>query len=100
MAAFAVFRHTSSYVVGLKIAHPDQVVSGRRKGEHPTHSVCAPKSSLVVKGHGLHPSEDFLNAFAFPLTDKIAVVTRRSSIHRARAVAIVLRHVGRHARFA
>src|ERR1039457_4836312 len=59
-----------------EIAHPNQVVSGRREGEHPSDFVRPPEPRLALQGNCLHPAEDFLDTFSFSLADGVARLTR------------------------
>src|SRR5580692_6151978 len=95
---FIIWTHFSPDSGGLnyaQIPNPHEVVSGRGKREHPAHAVQSPKSCLTLLRHGLHPSEDFLYAFAFSLAYGVAVMMRRASINGAAPVRIVLRDMRR-----
>src|SRR3954466_11556380 len=92
--------HFSLCVCSLKVAHPNQVVSGSRKGEHPAYPVQTAEPSLALQCHGLHPPEYFLHSLPLALADGIAVAPRGALVNRAVPVAIVLSHVRRHIQFA
>src|ERR1019366_6914595 len=68
---------------GLQRAHADQVV--RRSGEEklPIHASPSAMPELAQSADGLHPAEDFFNAFTRPLTDVVAGVPRGASVQRA-----------------
>jgi hypothetical protein len=55
-----------------ELAHPHQVVGGRREGKHPTDPVGAPMPGLAQSGDGLEPAEDLFHSFALGLTDGVA----------------------------
>ena len=78
-----------------EIAHPNQVVSGRREGEHPSDFVRPPEPRLALQGNCLHPAEDFLDTFSFSLADGVARLTRGPRINGATPVGVVLRHMRR-----
>ena len=78
------------------ISHPYQVIDCNSKGEHPADPVCATMPCLSQKPNRLQPSEDFLDALSFPLTDRISSMPCRAIINRTRSVLGVLSHVRSH----
>src|SRR6266705_215465 len=68
---------------GFQCAHADQVV--RRRGEEklPIHAAPPAMPELAESTDGLHPAEDFFNAFANALADVVASVPRGPSIRGA-----------------
>ena len=85
--------HLSLCGCGLKVAHPNQVVSRCGKGEHPAHPVHAAEASLALQRYGLHPPEYFLHPLPLALTDGITFVPRGPFVDGAAPVAIVLCYV-------
>src|SRR6266403_5688759 len=79
--------------LGQQISHSYQVISRCREGEHPSDSIRPPEPGFSLQRDGLHPAEDFLNALALPLTQRVAFVSRGSSVNRAPLVGRMLRHM-------
>src|ERR1700677_3268425 len=78
-----------------QIAHPNQVISRRCEGEHPSHFVRPPEPCLALQGYRLHPPEDFLYPFSFSLTDRIARPSGGPRVDRTPPIRVVLRHMRR-----
>ena len=67
------------------IPDPHQVVQGRGQDEQPPDPTHPAMAGLPQERHGLHPSEDFLHALAFLLTDRVPrMAGRPASIALAR----------------
>src|SRR5436305_7576765 len=82
---------------GQQIPHANQVVGRCREGEHPSHLLDAAMPDLAHQSYRLPPPEALFDALAFPLTDRIASMSRRPRVNRTAAVPIyVLRHLRRH----
>src|SRR5712691_1917201 len=64
-------------------ADADQVVRRRGEQELPVHAPSATVPELAQSADGLHPAEDFLDAFAGALTDGIARMPGGPRIERA-----------------
>ena len=77
--------------------HPHQVVGRLGEGEHPAHTLHPSVFRLPDRPDHLAPAEDLLDALALALADVVAHVGRRAIVDCAATVAIVLRHMGRHA---
>ncbi len=74
----------------LQIAHPNQVVDGRRKLKHPVHSPLTSDPHLAHQPDRLQPAEDLFHPFSLALTDPIPGMPRRSSVEGASAPRLVL----------
>src|SRR5688500_5874209 len=68
---------------GLQRAHADQIVGGRGEEKLPVHASPSTMTELPEPTDGLHPPEDFFDAFAHALTDVIARVARRAPVQGA-----------------
>src|SRR5450631_3158756 len=68
---------------GFQCAHADQVVRGRGEEKLPIHASPSAMAELAEPPDGLHPTEDFFDAFAQTLTDVVARVPRRASVQGA-----------------
>src|SRR5690242_11095929 len=55
-----------------QVAHPDQVVDGQRKGEHPINLGDATMTSFAQAPDGLEPAVDLFDSFALLLTNGVA----------------------------
>ena len=69
--------------LNLQIPQADQIVSGSREGEDPSHLEDSTMPNLPQQRDRLQPSEALFNAFPFPLTDCIADVLCGASVSRA-----------------
>jgi hypothetical protein len=76
-----------------QIAHPNQVVSRRGEGEHPSDYVRPSEPRLALPGNRLHPPEDFLDTLPFSLTNRVPRPTGGPSVDRTPPIGIVLRHM-------
>src|ERR1700681_369869 len=68
---------------GLQRAHADQVIRRRREEKLPIHAGTPAMPELAESTDGLHPAEDFFDAFAHTLADGVARVPRGPSVQRA-----------------
>src|SRR6516165_872876 len=55
-----------------QVAHPDQVVDGQRKGEHPIDLGDSTMTSFAQSPDGLEPAVDLFDPFALLLTNGVA----------------------------
>ena len=79
-----------------QVPHSDEVVSGGRKGEHPSDLVHTAMSGLAQHSDCLQPAEYFLDPFPPDLTDFVSGVSRRAPIDGAAAPTfVILRHMRR-----
>ena len=76
-----------------QIAYAHQIVSGQCEVEHPTDPSHSPVPSLTQTGDGLAPAEDFFDALAFLLTNRVARMTSGAIINNAGGLA---RNMWRH----
>src|SRR6185295_234271 len=65
--------------------HPHEVVRRRGECEDPFHPGPAAVAQLAEQGNGLEPAEGLLDLLTFPLTDRIAGMTRGATIDRTPA---------------
>ena len=56
-----------------------------REGEDPGDEWTATMAQFAETADGLHPAERLLDQFAFPLTDRVARMSRGASVDRAPA---------------
>src|ERR1700738_2702461 len=82
-SAVAVMTGALRSCAGLQCAHANQVV--RRRGEEklPIHASTPAMPELAESTDGLHPAEDFFDAFAPALADVVACVPRGPSVQGA-----------------
>src|SRR5258707_164955 len=76
-----------------QVANADQIERSRREAEDPGHPRAPAVPQLAQQADRFHPPEDFLDAFPFPLTDRVAGRGCGPAINRAATVCGVLRHV-------
>ena len=61
---------------------PEQVIGGANEiGVH-LHSVASPVAGFAKSTDCLHPAEALLDSFTYPLTDRVALMTRGTRIER------------------
>ena len=60
----------------------DQVVGRRGEGHDPIDELAAAVPQLAQPADGLHPAEDLLDQFPFPLADRIARVPGGAAVDR------------------
>src|SRR5712692_10660438 len=68
---------------GLQRAHAYQVVGRRGEEKLPVHAGPATMVEFAETADGLHPAEDFFDAFAHALTDVVAGVPCRPLVQSA-----------------
>jgi hypothetical protein len=86
-------------VCELKVAHPDQVISRGRQGEHPAYAFQTSEAGLALQCHGLDPAENLLDPLPLLLADGIAFMSGGTIVDGAPTVRIVLCHLRRHLQF-
>lgn len=75
--------------------HPDQVVGCCREGMQPVDPHQTSDGQLPQPRHGLHPPVDLFDELTLSLAHVVARVTGGAPVHRAAAVRVVLRDMGR-----
>src|SRR5262249_7206063 len=83
----------SSYRLAREIAHPDQVVHGQQKGNHPAHPRHPARGVLAQQATLFEPAEELFAALTLPLAHQVAAVPRGAAIDRTRTLRGVLGHM-------
>src|SRR5262249_26260692 len=83
----------SSYRLAREIAHPDQVVHGQPKGNHPAPPPHPAMAGLAQQANLFEPAEDLFDPLTLPLAHQVAAVPRGAAIDRTRTLRGVLGHM-------
>src|SRR5262245_4521281 len=81
--------------LGHQFGHADKIIGCSHPPSSQLGSLGSPKTRFSKTSHGLHPTKDFFDPLANPLTEGIAFMTRGSPIDGRSAFAL---GVGRHMR--
>src|ERR1700745_2311725 len=77
----------------LQVADSNQIVDGRREGEHPADPFEDTMPRLAHQTYRLDPAKDLFHPFPLSLANGVAGVPSRAAINRTATVLLVLRHM-------